>query len=210
MKELSKPAGLVLVGILFILVYSGSSVGQPYLDGLEQRTDLKDSNYDLLHHQKNSDLGKLKLSGNTVYFPWASRHVPGISPPRFASRPSLSPMNEKILLDSSDSEARVQDLFAINAAKQRDLIYKDSQNRGPGDQSLANSLDISVKGGGNNAGDEQHEVISGGNYLNVEVSGIIVNAINTVEGGSAVATSNIVIEPVQTIVYAPEVEAKLR
>jgi hypothetical protein len=67
-----------------------------------------------------------------------------------------------------------------------------------------------VKGGGNNAGDEQHEVISGGNYLNVEVSGITVNAINTVEGGSAVATSNIVIEPVQTIVYAPEVEEKLR
>ncbi len=222
MKALPKPTSLVLVGILFILVYPASSVGQPYLDGSELRADLKDSNYDLLHHQKSSDLGKLKLSGNTVYFPWASRHVHGMSPPLFASRP----VNEKVLLDSSDSVARVADLSAINSAKQRDLIYRDSQNRGPKDQGLANSLDISVKGGENNAGDEPHDAISedidvkqpfggyrtksGGNFLNVEVSGITVNAINTMEGGSAVATSNIIIEPVQTIVYAPEVEAKLR
>jgi hypothetical protein len=221
MKELLKPTSLVLVGILLILVYLGSSVGQPYLDGSEPRTDLKDSNYDLLHHQKGSDLGKLKLSGNTVYFPWASRRGHGISPPLFASRPS----NEKVLLDSSVSRARVQDLSAINSAKQRDLIYRDSQNKGPKDQSLANSLDISVKGGENNAGDEHSATLesrdveqpfagygakSGVNFLNVEVSGITINAINTMEGGSAVATSNIIIEPVQTIVYATEVEAKLR
>jgi hypothetical protein len=38
-----------------------------------------------------------------------------------------------------------------------------------------------------------------GNYSNIDVSGIDVKAINTVEGGSAVVTSNIVIEPVQIV-----------
>jgi hypothetical protein len=244
MKELPKPTGMVLVGILFIFIYLGSSVGQPNLYGRGELVGPKDSNYDLLHHQNNSDLGQLKLSDNTVYFPWASGHIPKSSTWLSPSMPSLPPANEKVLLDSSNSKARVQNLFAINAAKQRDLIYKDSQNRGPGDQSLINSLDISVKGDGNKAGDGLPEVNSeddnamqslegafkfgaqkngaynqesgaprtksSGNYLNVEVSGISVNAINTMEGGSAVATSNIIIEPVQTIVYSPEVKEKLR
>jgi len=46
--------------------------------------------------------------------------------------------------------------------------------------------------------------------MNIDVSGITVSAINTVEGGSAVATSNIIIKPVQIIVCSSEVEEKLR
>jgi hypothetical protein len=46
--------------------------------------------------------------------------------------------------------------------------------------------------------------------MNIDVSGVTVSAINTVEGGSAVATSNIIIKPVQLIIYHPEVEEKLR
>jgi len=42
------------------------------------------------------------------------------------------------------------------------------------------------------------------------VHGISVQAINTVEGGNAVATSNIIINPVQTIICAPEVQEKLK
>ncbi len=49
-----------------------------------------------------------------------------------------------------------------------------------------------------------------GNSMNIDVSGITVSAINTVEGGSAVATSNIIIKPVQIIVCSPEVEEKLK
>jgi hypothetical protein len=49
-----------------------------------------------------------------------------------------------------------------------------------------------------------------GNYMNIDVSGVTVSAINTVEGGSAVATSNIIIKPVQLIIYPSEVEEKLR
>lgn len=49
-----------------------------------------------------------------------------------------------------------------------------------------------------------------GNYMNIDVSGINVQAINTVQGGSAVATSNIEIKPVQIINCPPEVEEKLK
>lgn len=48
------------------------------------------------------------------------------------------------------------------------------------------------------------------NNLDIDVHGITVSAVNTVEGGSAVATSNIIIKPVQMIVIPPEVEAKLK
>ena len=49
-----------------------------------------------------------------------------------------------------------------------------------------------------------------GNNLNIDVSGISVSAINTVQGGSAVATSNIIIKPVQIIICPSEVEEKLK
>lgn len=49
-----------------------------------------------------------------------------------------------------------------------------------------------------------------GNSLNVDVHGISISALNTAEGGSAVATSNIIIKPVQIIVCPSEVEEKLK
>lgn len=49
-----------------------------------------------------------------------------------------------------------------------------------------------------------------GNNMVIEVSGISVSAINTVQGGSAVATSNIIIKPVQVIICPSEVEEKLK
>ena len=49
-----------------------------------------------------------------------------------------------------------------------------------------------------------------GNYMNIDVSGINVQAMNTVQGGNAVATSNIEIKPVQIINVPPEVEEKLK
>jgi hypothetical protein len=48
------------------------------------------------------------------------------------------------------------------------------------------------------------------NNLNIDVSGISVRAINTVPGGTAIATSNIKIEPVQIIVESSEVSEKIK
>jgi hypothetical protein len=49
-----------------------------------------------------------------------------------------------------------------------------------------------------------------GNNLDIDVSGISVRAINTVQGGSAVATSNIIIKPVQIVICPSEVGEKLK
>jgi hypothetical protein len=49
-----------------------------------------------------------------------------------------------------------------------------------------------------------------GNNLDIDIRGVSVSAINTVKGGSAVATSNIIIKPVQIIICPSEVEEKLK
>jgi len=49
-----------------------------------------------------------------------------------------------------------------------------------------------------------------GNNLDIDVKGVSVTALNTAEGGSAEATSNIIIKPVQIIICPSEVEEKLK
>jgi hypothetical protein len=74
---------------------------------------------------------------------------------------------------------------AITASQHNDSVYYQGSSGSPAQQRL-------------------------GNYLNIDVSGIDVKAINTVEGGSAVATSNIIIKPVQIINCPAEVQEKLK
>jgi len=93
----------------------------------------------------------------------------------------MPPARDDIIMNGSDSIAKVEDLSTINSVKLRDLHYNDSQN-----------------------GELR------GNFLGIDVSGITVSAINTMERGSAVATSNIIINPVQIFHLAPEVEEKLK
>ena len=110
--------------------------------------------------------------------------------------------------------------MAINSVKLRDLRYNDSQNGDLEYQGRFNTLGVSVSGKRDSSGDslimkvpknnysENREPY--GNYLGIDVSGITVSAINTMERGSAVATSNIIINPVQIFDLAPEVEEKLK
>jgi hypothetical protein len=145
-------------------------------------------------------------------------------------------------MDRSHSEARLNDLSAINTVKQRELIYEDSQNGDPGNSGLTNDLNIEVTGieeeprnelddmseddgieqlvdnalGSalvDNAAGSKYGSLgteSARNNLNIDVRGITTKAINTVEGGRAIATSNIIIKPVQIIVCSSEVEEKLK
>jgi hypothetical protein len=154
---------------------------------------------------------------------------------------------ENVVMNGSHSEESVKDLVSLNANKQRDIVFEDSQNGDPMKQGLKNSQDIMVSGNGRGqfradtwlegepddvaienlvdkaiSSKKHNEPVyyqsqSGspgqqrlGNYLNIDVSGIDVKAINTVQGGSAVATSNIVIKPVQIINCPAEVEEKLK
>jgi hypothetical protein len=90
-------------------------------------------------------------------------------------------------LDGSSDDMGIEN-FVDNAetSQQHDgPVYYQSQSGSPGQQRL-------------------------GNYMNIDVSGVNVQATNTVPGGSAVATSNIEIKPVQIINCPPEVEEKLK
>ncbi len=116
----------------------------------------------------------------------------------------------------------------MNAVKQRDIVYDEPQSdtpnsldvrvgKGEGEKgwsgkftegdSLENYVDNAVDSGMNGG---RHDGQPQENYMNIDVSGITVSAINTVEGGSATATSNIVIKPVQIINCPCEAEEKLK
>ena len=245
MKKLPKSTSAMLVVSIFICVFMISSfAAADSRSCAEDRLNkIRDSNSNLIHFKDDSTLGKLQLADETITFPWAS---PKTS--IFASNqasfivPHSPPSNEKILMDRSHSEARLNDLSAINTVKQRDLIYEDSQNGDPRNSGLTNDLNIEVTGIEKESRNELDDMseddgieqivdnalgsalvdnAAGGKYgnlgtesarnnLNIEVSGITTKAINTVEGGRAIATSNIIIKPVQIIVCSPEVEEKLK
>ncbi|HUS75334.1 MAG TPA: hypothetical protein VMY43_04925 [Methanothrix sp.] len=241
MKISTKPTSLMLVGILFICIFSVPALAEQQSNDLEQLNKFKEHSLYSRHHEMSSDLGILKVGEDIIYLPWYRKTLPVCI--ALSGSVSTSPKKEEILMDRSNSIATVGDLLAINSLKQRELLYKDSQNGDPNYGGLANSQDISVSGKGNDNVDkspiksfaddfeplsdgvtnlewqegdiggrefDNSDIYRAGNYLSVDVHDISVSAINTMEGGSAVATSNIIIEPVQIIYCSSEVEEKLR
>ena len=212
----------MLVGFLFICIFLTPALAEQQLNGLEQINKLKER-----HPEKSSDLGILKVGADTIYFPWYNRQNPPVRPDLSGSV-SPSSKKEEILMDRTNSTANVRDLSAINSPKQRDLLYKDSQDADASNQGTVNTQNISVIGPGNDKSEdkvakmewredgiggrelENSDLHHAENYLNIDVHDISVSAINTMKGGSAVATSNIIIEPVQIIVCPSEVDEKLK
>lgn len=184
------PTGPALVGALFIC-----------LSFLGQGTPLTSGTAGALH-PSHSPVGQLELPDGTVYFLWSS-----ISP-------ATAPTRESVLLDGSSPKVNLSALLAANSKRQRDIFYSGTQG------GEANVMDVRVAGSPGDYSDRFEDLVDSsilrsttsgvsGNLLSVEVSGITVSALNTVEGGSAVAVSNIIIEPVQIIVLDREVEEKL-
>lgn len=240
MEKMLGPTGVMLVGAIFVCFCLISAAEQP-LNKEDTLCRIKEFHSDFINHRQSSDTGKLQLSGDTVYFPWASRQVSGIEPGSSDLMPRSAPVKEKIILNGPLSEEQVQDLKAMNSDKQRDIVYEEFQRKDPESQGLVNSMGVRVVGPGQDKkgwpeddfecdgleGFVDGAVASGlskggsgkmpggagerlGNYLDIDVSGITVSAINTVKGGSAVATSNIIVKPVQVIVCPSEIEEKLK
>ncbi len=204
--------------------------------------DIKDFHSDFIHHKDKSPTGQLVLPKDTIYFPWYGRDEIGAKSPGCGAITSSCPAKEDICMKGSHARSQVQDLKAINSARQRDILYEEVQKGDTESQGLANSMDIQVTGGSKGDRDSEEYMfftdnienlvdsaltssmngahigkakssVQGsrlGNNMNIEVSGITVSAINTVEGGSAVANSNIVIKPVQIITAPAEVYEKLK
>ena len=223
MKMSKLPASLGLVGIIFICICAGSASSVPQLDVNEQLNKFKDNSIHSMRHDKSPEWGMLEAGGETIYFPWHGSSLPGR--PAIPRPASMSPVREEIIMDANNSSAGLDDLLVINSVKERDVIEKSSQNGDPEDGGLSNALSIDV-GGGESQGDEapdydfesieaggpdsrRGDLKYAGNYLTVNVHDIKVTAVNSMPDGNAVATSNIIIEPVQTIVVPSEVHQKL-
>ncbi len=186
MDALLKSTGLLLVAFFFISFLSISATAE-HRDLSEPLNKIKEFQSDLVYHGQRPEIRQLELFGEVIH------------------------------LNGSHSQAKVQDLSVINGLKQRDIYWDDSQTDALNQQPDVNALDIWVDGGLTDGRDpsngQSRSYRSGfvGNYLNVYVSNILVSAMNTVEGGNAAATSNIIISPVQTIIYShPEVSEKLK
>jgi hypothetical protein len=170
----------------------------------------------------------------TTFLPSSER----IQPSTFSEMPSSRPVNEEIAMTGDNSKQQVQNIEAVNTAKQRTIVYDDVQ-RGDG-VNKGNFMNIEISGNGqakqsvmdldedfgnaieekvdsaitsstnHESGDKTGTIHSQVNNLNIDVSGISVRAINTVPGGTAIATSNIKIEPVQIIIEPSEASEKLK
>jgi hypothetical protein len=226
--------------ICLVLMLGMTTAGQATNPGTDIG-DIKNIHSDFIHHQDKSPVGQLVLSKDTIYFPWYGRDEVGAKSPACKAVSSCHPVKEDIHMKGSHTSSQVQDLRAMNSAKERDIVYDEVQGGDTESQGLTNSMDIQVSGGGQGARDKEEYVFFGndieslvdsalasnmngaysgksvsakgsrfGNNMNIEVSGISVSAINTVEGGSAVANSNIVIKPVQIINVPAEVDEKLK
>jgi hypothetical protein len=222
-----KPTGLVLVGFLIICFLLGLAQAESYHSASESLNKLKEFQSDPVNHGQAPGGGQLKLAEGTFDFPWATHHISGSKPYLPGRTPEvtipLESLNEDIFLDGSREMTGLQKLSALNVAKQRNLtniavtgkvnasadedVSVGAEDAEPGDMRA-----LLLKMRDNATADQvsgSRGSIKSGNYLNVDVHGISVQAINTVEGGNAVATSNIIIKPVQTIIYAPEVQERL-
>lgn len=242
MNDTLKPTGILLVGTIFICLSLTLSAAGSISDLPDLQKEMKRSLSGNLDQSQGSAMGKLRVHGDTITFPWSERHKP-----RSAPRPPVpmtAPSRERIALNESNPHRALSDLTAINSCREREVIWEGGQEGDRESGGLSNSLAISVTGQEmndksifRNKGDvamniervvdgalneglrynpQGHNGTKGGltaplgNNMIIDVSGISVSAINTVKGGSATATSNIIIRPVQIILCPSEVEEKLK
>jgi hypothetical protein len=189
--------------------------------------------------QQNAGMGQLALSSGTVYFPWSEQEKNAARPACGGVMPVCCPVKENVFMEGSQSHEQVADLKSLNTVKERNIVYGDCQTESS-EEGAGNFMEISVTGAGDGEkgsdfggaygdfGIEQKidEVLASDpgsrssrsgfgpqdqrNYMDIDVSGISVTAINTVPNGNAVATSNIIIKPVQIIESPSEVGEKLK
>lgn len=216
------PTGLVLVGAAFICLYlvlaTASVMGQANLPDLSSQ--LKESvSSQRLSALQQSDLGfvpKAALSKESVSL---SEQNPSC---QVSDLTSVNSVKER---DIVCNEAQNGDSNAMGLVNSLDLSISGQETKMEGDWPVEgpkddiemivdNALNSSSKSSSNREMSKEQMVQSAeqvhlGNNIDVDVHGISVSALNTAEGGSAVATSNIIIKPVQIIICPSEVEEKL-
>jgi hypothetical protein len=216
MDRMHGPIGALLVGATFVcLCLILTALAMDYEpDATHALDEVLAHHSSFVHNSRSSDLsylGTLSFSCGNLTFPWAKR-MPQAS--RLSNSVLLfgsPPTRDEIILRGSKPIRQAMDLGATN--NEPDAIGDANENYDENESRLKSCLSEDLRSAGESGMSAQHsENILGDNMnnMNIDVRGISVRAVNTVPGGKAVATSNIVIKPVQILICPPEVEEKLK
>jgi len=226
MKKIQGPTGRLLVGAVFICLLISQS-----LAAAELPSNLPDLQKGLKEAQSGPfDQDHREWRAMTAH-PFSPMTYPGPSKEKITLDESnsseqvseLHAMNSvkerDITYDgmqyrdsNEDAPANSQDIAVTGQLETKKSIANDNWDDGYIDSIVDSALSACTENEGKNGRPARINAQSQplGNNLNIDVSGISVRAINTVQGGSAVATSNIVIKPVQIIVCPSEIAEKLK
>lgn len=226
MKKILGPTGRLLVGAVFICLLISQSIA-----GADLPSNLPDLQKKLKEAQSGPFDQNHREWGTDSIHPFSLRPDPSPSKEKIALDESnsceqvseLSAMNtakeREIIYDGeqhkesdSDVPANSLEIAVTGQPEMKDSIASENWDDSYIDRVVDSALSASTESEDKNGRPARISAQSQplGNNLNIDVSSISVRAINTVQGGSAVATSNIVIKPVQIIICPSEVAEKLR
>jgi hypothetical protein len=207
MDRMIGPIGALPVGAVFICLclFMTALAIDSEPQAPEALSEVMAYHSQFIHHSPTSDLGTLQdSSGGNLIFPWAKR-LPQASKHNTSDIISGSPpTKEEIILRGSNHVRQSLYLGATDP-------YLEDLGEKKIDPKMKSRLCEDVGRPGESCTSTPYlgnEYFA--NNMNIDVSGISVRAVNTVPGGKAVATSNIVIRPVQIAFCPPEIEEKLK
>jgi hypothetical protein len=207
MDRMHGPTSAVLVGATFVcfclMMMASATDYKP--DVPDALGEVMTYHSHFIHHSPTFEPGRLQLSDGNLILPWATR-LPQASA-KYSSdlMPHSPPTKEEIILTGSNFIPPSEDLTSMKSVKRRDNNLENIERIV--DAKLKSCLNDNDR---RDADKSRASAQRLGNNMDIVVSGISVRAINTVPGGNAMATSNIVIKPVQIIVCPPEIEEKLK
>lgn len=226
MEKILGPTGRMLVGAVFIclLISQSLAAAQPPSNLPDLKKGLKESQSGLFNqdHREwgimqphNSDLRPDLIPSReriTLNESDSSEQVSDLTAMNTARERNIIYDGEQYRDTDTQSPANSLDIAVSGQEETKKIFPSLNWDDGYIDQIVDSALSTSMENEGKNGQPARISAQSQplGNNLDIDVSGISVRAINTVQGGSAVATSNIIIKPVQIIICPPEVAEKLR
>ena len=226
MEKILEPTGRLLVGAVFICLLISLNVAaseqSPGLPDLQK--ELKESRSGPFNHNPREWLVRPPTTSGLLYGFSPSEEEIALNESHSTEQVSdlkvvNSAKERDIIYDGEqygDPEARgianFLDVAVTGQEKAKKTWPGERWEDDYIDEIVDNALNSSLKNEEKNGqmARESTQLQPIGNNLNIDVAGISVSAVNTVQGGSAVATSNIIIKPVQIIICPSEVEEKLK
>jgi len=226
MEKIPGPTGRLLVGAIFIclLISLSTAAAQPRSNLPDLQKELKESQSGRFN-QDHREWGMMQLHPSDLrpdLMPSREKIALNESDPseQVSDLTAMNAASERdIIYDGkqyrdADTQSLANSLnIAVTEQEGTKKIFENGNlNDGYIDRIVDSALSTKMENEGKNGQPAKISARSQplGNNLDIDVSGISVRAINTVQGGSAVATSNIIIKPVQIIICPSEVSEKLK